>query len=237
MNEKATIISQSACPGRHFILRLHAPYIATNASAGNNVHLDISAKKLDLAIMRSEPLSGHIDVLYQTLCSATQSLAELKVGDTLTLEGPKGQTFSLNPKRPRPLLIGSDQGLAAVIFLASIIHRTKDKYFPLMLLSSEAPFPFTPSPSRTIIPGMPNGTIASLPLMEDWRIPTRLASLQGLPGCFDGPIDELAEHWLNSLSAQQLSQIDVFISGPPQTIVSLIKLSKKFDLPCQACSN
>mgnify|MGYP001764352020 CR=1 FL=1 len=39
---------------------------------------------------------------------------------------------------------------------------------------------------------MPPGTIAAIPLLEDWRIPSRLACATERPGCFEGDALALA---------------------------------------------
>ena len=44
---------------------------------------------------------------------------------------------------------------------------------------------------------LPDGVIAAMPLMEDWGIASRLASLQGYPGCFEGYVTDLARAWLD----------------------------------------
>jgi len=40
-------------------------------------------------------------------------------------------------------------------------------------------------PSTIVLPGMPDGVIACMPLLDDWGVPSRLATLAGFPGCFD----------------------------------------------------
>ena len=83
------------------------------------------------------------------------------------------------------------------------------------------------------MPGIPDGVIAAMPLLEDWGIPCRLASLQGYPGCYDGYITELARGWLDSLDDQQRSQVEIFACGPHPMLEATTRLASDYDLPCQ----
>src|ERR1700730_14878217 len=85
---------------------------------------------------------------------------------------------------------------------------------PLVLLGSDTPFPFRPRPSVIVVPGIPTGVIACMPLLEEWGIASRLASTADLPGCFDGTVTDLADAWLSSLSPTDISEVEVFACGP-----------------------
>jgi dihydroorotate dehydrogenase electron transfer subunit len=119
-----------------------------------------------------------------------------------------------------------------MVFLAENLKRLGG-YAPLILLGSEVPFPFTQRPSRIMVPGMPDGTIGCMPLLEDWDLPSRLASLQGYPGCFDGYITELARCWLEALSEAQREEVEIFSCGPHPMLEAVAKLARDYALPCQ----
>jgi dihydroorotate dehydrogenase electron transfer subunit len=104
---------------------------------------------------------------------------------------------------------------------------------PLAILGSEVPFPFRPQPSKILIPGMPDGVIASLPLLDDWGIPSRLASQQGYAGCHQGYVTDLARHWLEALDRQALDEVEIFSCGPHPMLGAVARLAGEFDLPCQ----
>lgn len=86
-----------------------------------------------------------------------------------------------------------NQGLSACVFYFKLYRK---KFSGLVFIGTEDAFPFNPCPSRTLIPYLPNEAIAALPLLEDWQIPNRLASLQLMPGCFQGHVNDLAKYWL-----------------------------------------
>jgi len=119
-----------------------------------------------------------------------------------------------------------------MIFLAERLKQ-ESAWQPLVLLGSEVPFPFSQRPSQIMIPGIPEGVIGAMPLLEDWGIPSRLASLQGYPGCYDGYITGLARCWLDSLDEQQRSEVEIFACGPHPMLEAAASLAKQYDLPCQ----
>ena len=84
-----------------------------------------------------------------------------------------------------------------------------------------------------MVPGMPDGVIACMPLMEDWDIPSRLASLQGYAGCFEGYVTDLARHWLTSLDKTALQEVEILACGPTPMLKSAAHLAQEFGIPAQ----
>jgi dihydroorotate dehydrogenase electron transfer subunit len=84
-----------------------------------------------------------------------------------------------------------------------------------------------------MVPDMPAGIIAAMPLLEDWGIPSRLTSRQSLPGCFDGFITDLARLWFERLGSAVLAEVEVFACGPPAMLEAVAKLARDFRVPCQ----
>ena len=101
------------------------------------------------------------------------------------------------------------------------------------MMGSEVPFPFTTRPSGILVPGMPAAVIAAMPLLEDWGIPSRLASLQGYPGCHEGYITDLARHWLDALGPAERAEVSLFACGPHPMLAATAALAREYDLPCQ----
>lgn len=66
----------------------------------------------------------------------------------------------------------------------------------LALLHSSNGFPFVVKPARFLFPELPAEAIGASSLLEDWKINNRLASELDLPGCFEGSLAELLEHWI-----------------------------------------
>ena len=182
--EDATILLHEAYPGDQHILRVQAPRCAARALPGSFAHLQCEPSlpmRRPLSIMRADADAGWVEFLYKDVGTGTHALAGRKPGETVNMIGPIGTPFATERSRPRTLLMGGGVGIPPMVFLADRL-RADAHWKPLVLMGSEVPFPFTTRPSGILVPGMPEAVIASMPLLEDWGIPGRLASLQGYPG-------------------------------------------------------
>jgi dihydroorotate dehydrogenase electron transfer subunit len=121
-----------------------------------------------------------------------------------------------------------------MVFLAEWMCEQPGKpWQPLVLMGSEIPFPFKTRPSTILVPGIPAGSIAAMPLLDGWSVPSRLASRAGFPGCYDGFVTQLADEWLGSLAAAGRAQVEVFACGPTPMLEAMAKVAVKHDVPCQ----
>ena len=232
--EEAVILDHQAYDGDQFVMRLQAPLTAARASAGSFVHIHCDRQlpmRRPLSIMRSDPQGGWIELLYKVLGNGTRLLSTQPVGACLSLIGPIGRPFTPAPDKKRPLLLGGGVGIPPMIFLADQLRRSDVE--PLVLIGSEVPFPFTSRPSQIIVPGIPDGVIAAMPLLEDWHIASRLCSLQGYPGCFEGYITDLARAWLDGLDPDRHHEVEIFACGPEPMLEAVARLADEYRLPCQ----
>jgi dihydroorotate dehydrogenase electron transfer subunit len=236
--ESAEVLSNEALPGDQFVLRVQAPKLAASARAGSFAHLqcdDLLPMRRPLSVMRSDARRGWAEFLYKSVGRGTSLLAELQTGQALSILGPIGVPFSPPHGHSRPLLIGGGVGIPPMVFLADQLRRQDAPLQPLVIMGSEVPFPFTTRPSGILVAGMPAGAIACMPLMEDWGIASRLASLQGYPGCFDGYVTDLARAWLESLDGEGRGQVIIYACGPARMLSATAALARDFCLPCQVC--
>lgn len=234
IDEIAEVLATSAHAGAQYTLRLRAPKIAARAQPGAFVHLRCEPTLLmrrPMSIMRADPVLGTIDLLYKAHGYGTDALALRKVGEQLKVLGPIGRPFKLDGYRRRPLLLGGGVGIPPMIYLAEHIKRIGNVK-PLVLMGSEVPFPFHSRPSQIMVPGMPAPVIASMPLLEDWGIASRLASLQGYAGCYDGFVTELAAHWIEH-SGVAREEVEIFACGPTPMLQAVQSLAQRFALPAQ----
>ena len=238
--EDCEILSHEAFDGDQYIMRVQAPKIAAKAQPGSFAHLTVHPlrpMRRPISIMRVNKEQGWVDFLYKKLGEGTALLAENKVGETINIMGPIGKPFEIKTEKKRPLLIGGGVGMPPMVFIAEhcvqLNRDNNNSYEPLVILGSEVPFPFTSKPSEIMVSGMPDGVIASMPLLDDWNIPSRLASLQGYAGTFEGYVTDLARHWLKSLTKKQLVEVEIYSCGPHPMLEAVAKLAKEFDLPCQ----
>jgi dihydroorotate dehydrogenase electron transfer subunit len=160
--------------------------------------------------------------------------------------------------KPRRLLIGEGAGIGPTIFLAEQMQGTRAvpdastadagpfavspgvatvaRYLPLVLLGSNTPFPFRPRPSVIVVPGIPIGIIACMPLLEEWGIASRLASTADLPGCFEGLVTDLADAWLSSLTPTNLAEVEILSCGPTPLLEATATLARRHNVPYQTSS-
>ena len=182
--------------------------------------------------MRASPNEGWIEVLYKSVGTGTSLLSEHRVGETISILGPIGNQFETHFERPKTLLLGGGVGIPPIIFLADKLRRT-DNWAPLVLMGSEVPFPFQARPSQILVPTLPKGVIAAMPLLDDWGIPSRLASLKGFPGCFEGYVTELARSWLENRPSPEHREIEFFACGPHAMLAAVAAIACQYDIPCQ----
>jgi dihydroorotate dehydrogenase electron transfer subunit len=230
--EDARILSHEAFPGEQYVLRVHAPECAARTLPGQFAHITVNAQRpmrRPISIMRASADEGWVDFLYKAVGDGTRLLAQREVGETLSVMGPIGMPFTIDCQRP--LLIGGGVGMPPMICIAESLKGRN--CHPFVILGSEVPFPFQARPSEMLVPGMPDGVIGAMPLLEDWGIPSRLASLQGYPGCFEGYVTELARHWLSALDDAARAEVTLYSCGPHPMLEAVVKLAREFDLPVQ----
>jgi len=230
--EDAEILSHDAFAGDQYVLRVRAPGCAARALPGQFAHITVHPQRpmrRPISIMRVSSGEGWVDFLYKAVGEGTELLAQRKVGESINLMGPIGRPFEVKDKRP--LLIGGGVGMPPMICIAESLRGSEQQ--PFVILGSEVPFPFDARPSQTLIPGMPEGVIGAMPLLEDWHIPSRLASLQGYPGCHEGYVTDLARRWLDALDATARSEVGVYACGPHPMLEAVVQLARDYQLPVQ----
>lgn len=234
--ESAEVLSHKSFAAQQYILRIEAPKCAATAQPGSFMHIKCHpqlAMRRPLSIMRASPQQGWVDLLYKVEGNGTQLLSRAEVGDRIDTMGPIGTPFTPHLQRPRPLLMGGGVGIPPIIFLAEALHEMGNNYQPLVLMGSEIPFPFQPRPSEMLVSGIPDDSIAAMPLLDDWGIASRLASQQGYPGCYLGYVTELADAWLKHLDDSVLQQVEIFACGPHPMLAAVAQLARHYQIPCQ----
>ena len=234
--EQAELLSQDSYADDQYHLRLQAPETAAFAKPGHFIHMQCDpalAMRRPMSIMRSNPKTKIIDVLYKVHGQGTDLLSKRQIGDKIDLIGPIGQSFKTEDYKKRPLLIGGGVGIPPMVFLAEHIKNTTKNISPLVIMGSEIPFPFKSRPSQIMLKEMPADVIASMPLLDDWGIASRLTSLQDYPGCFNGYVTDLARHWLDNLGESERKEVEIFSCGPTPMLKAVAQLAKEYSLPCQ----
>lgn len=233
--EDAVVLANEALPAKQFLLRLQSPKCATSVKPGNFIQISCGRNKFSLkrpfSVLRASPEQGWIEILYKVVGQGSKELSQAKPNDVLQSLGPIGNAFELSSDKAIPLLLGGGVGIPPIVFFAEQL-RKKQHISAFTIMGSEIPFPFSVKPSTILVKNMPDGVIAAMSLLEDLSIPSRLTSKQGYPGCFDGYIHELAEQWLQHLSSEELSRVEVFSCGPGVMLKAVASLCKKYKVEC-----
>lgn len=100
------------------------------------------------------------------------------------------------------LWLASDLAIAAVFDAAKRWQQSqapKGQFIALLHTHSDS-FPFRVKPARFLLPlnNSAANAIGAAPLLEDWKIPNRLASSTGIVGCYEGSLEELYQAWLSA---------------------------------------
>lgn len=230
--EAARVLAHDAFDGEQYLLRVAAPRCAATAQPGQFAHLAVDRQRpmrRPLSIMRVDAEAGWVEFLYKIVGDGTRLLAQRRPGDVLQSLGPIGRPFDVTAKRP--LLLGGGVGMPPMIFLADRLRGQAAA--PFVVLGSEVPFPFRARPSQMLVDGMPPGVIGTMPLLEDWDIPCRLASGQGYAGAFDGYVTDLARHWLDALDKTSLGDVEIYGCGPEPMLAATVALAREYRLPVQ----
>lgn len=232
--EDGTVISVDSFPGEQFIMRVRAPLTAAAARPGNFVHIscdELRPMRRPMSIMRAK--DDWIEFLYKIVGDGLRLLSRKVRGDSISVLGPIGKPFVTSRQRPNALLIGGGVGIPPMVSVADHLRGQGGHFKPLAILGSEIPFPFDLVPSGLSTPWLDGRTNKSMPLLESWGVPSRLATLAGFEGCFVGYVTDLADRWLSTLTTDELAKTEVFACGPTPMLKAVAALAARYELPCQ----
>jgi dihydroorotate dehydrogenase electron transfer subunit len=185
-----------------------------------------------LSIMRAAPADGWLEFLYKPKGHGLELLGLREPGEVLSVLAPIGHGFTIDAKRPHLLALGGGVGIPPMIFLAEQA-RANRQLRPLVLMGSEVPFPFELVESKLPVAGVGKPATHAVALLEQWGVPSRLASNAGLDGAHRGYITDLARAALQAMTAEERAATQVFACGPTPMLKAVAKLARDFDLPCQ----
>ena len=231
--EDGEILTREAFDGEQFVQRIRAPKCAAAAKAGAFVHITcdpLLPMRRPMSIMRVG--EDWIEILYKTHGKGLALLADKGPGETVSVMGPIGMPFNPDPDKPHCLLIGGGVGIPPMVYLADVL-RHDGRYSAVAILGSEIPFPFEPATSVLTFDGVDAEINRTMPLLEDFGIPTRLTSKQGYDGCFDGFVTDLADRWLKSQDNAARAATKIFTCGPTPMLKAVADLAARHDVACE----
>jgi dihydroorotate dehydrogenase electron transfer subunit len=234
--EDAILIDSVEWPDDQFVMRMTAHKCAAAAEAGSFVHLQCDESipmRRPLSIMRADRKEGWIEVLYKIVGQGLRALSAAKVGDTISLIGPIGKGFIAHKELSNRVLIGGGVGIPPMVFLTEQLLAANPGEKPLVLMGSEIPFPFDIARSAVSTDWLAQDTDGAMPLVESWSVCSRLATLAGFDGCFDGYVTDLAKAYIDSLPADELRKVEIFSCGPTPMLKAVASLAADYNVACQ----
>jgi dihydroorotate dehydrogenase electron transfer subunit len=228
--EEADVVSCQSVASVWSILRVKAPQLAALLRPGHS--MQIGSPGPTAPVMRAKAQASTIDLLFRADQSTRENVS-YKAGDRVSIRVRDTDRFQFATIKARPLLVGEGIGIAPIIFLAEALLEQRPDSKPLVFLGTQDSFPFRTRPSTILLPDIPDGVIACMPLLEEWGMPSRLANRESAPGCFDGLATELAALWLRSLDQSAIEQVELFASGDGELIRTATELAHEFGIPCQ----
>ncbi len=226
--EDGEILSRLEFPGEQYVMRIRAPKCAAAAKAGSFVHLSCDESlpmRRPMSIMRAG--DDWIEILFKIVGQGLRLLSHKSPGDRLSVLGPIGKPFTLDPERPRALLIGGGVGIPPMVFVADAL-REDPRFEAAAILGSEIPFPFDLVQSSLPFAGAAAEIDRSMPLLESWGVPARLTSRQGFDGCFDGFVTDLARRWLDASGPAALERTMIYACGPTPMLKAVAALAADY---------
>jgi len=232
--EDGELLSSEAFEAGQYVMRIRAPKCASAALPGSFVHMscdDALPMRRPMSIMRAR--DDWIEILFKTHGHGLTLLARKRPGDPVSLIGPIGRPFRPDEDRPHVFLIGGGVGIPPMVFVADALRARSEHWRPLAILGSEIPFPFPVAASSLPVAGVDDTVNRTMPLLESWGIPARLATLAGYDGCFDGYVTDLAEQCLAAMHDEQRERAQILACGPTPMLEAVARLADRQGLPCQ----
>lgn len=122
IDEKTIVVAHEAVGEGYMRMKVRAPKLSAELQPGQFVHLKIpaleaSALRRPISVFNADAATGEVELLYKQVGRGTTALAQLKVGEELSVLGPLGFGFPVECAGV-PLLVGGGFGVAPLYFLA-----------------------------------------------------------------------------------------------------------------------
>lgn len=220
------ILTNIALRGGYGLLRLclpdHAPALVPGQSM--KLHFIDCDNTIEAPLFRCDPQRAWCEVLYR----APSALSNCKPNESIDCDGVAGAELANAYATQTILMLGSDLGLAPIVFFADLLRRRRQHGQSIALLEFDDEAPFVATPSKILLPAVPNGVIACMPLLEDWGIASRIASTTDQPGTFDGSLVALADYVLAHMPRDDAGAITFVAAGTNEFVERLSTLREKY---------
>jgi dihydroorotate dehydrogenase electron transfer subunit len=233
--EEARILAHEPHPANQFVLRVEAPETAKRAVPGTFCHIQCAPSvplRRPLSIMQADSGAGWVEFLYKPVGTGLAQLSARPPGECISVLGPIGNGFMLDPAKPRVLALGGGVGIPPMIFLAQTL-RGDDRFDLTVFAGSEIPFPFATVPATRVAHGIDATATHAAELLQQWGIVSHLASRSALTGAYRGFVTDLAAQQLRALSRAERRRTQIVACGPEPMLAAAARLAREQDVSCQ----
>ena len=166
-----------------------------------------------------------VEVVYAVLGPGTLRLTTLKAGDSLSVIGPLGRGFSLEPQTKHALLIAGGLGAPPIEHLARLLVTTYPQVQTVAFCGARTKedIPFD-------IHSVPGGTRVILEELEELGIEYHLTTDDGSAGT-QGFVTEQLKQWLQHHPG--LTHVQFFACGPQPMLAHVAQIAGQMQWPCQ----
>ena len=224
----ASVKKVTSLPNNHHVLRIFCPEIFELCHPGLYFKImnPTNKKELLLPIMRASN-NGHWAEFFLAFKNIN-FVKLLNEKSKLRIKGPYGRRLNLRSSNSKVVLISSDSSFPSLFFFSEYLKIIKSNISMIFFQERNSQYPFVLKPSKICVPGIPDGTIACIPFLEDMGCPSRISSINDFPGCFSGAISELVEHYINPI--EEKNNIEIISCGDKILVENIAKLCERHSI-------
>ena len=194
----AELLSLKPLKNNYYVLSLQSETLVSQARPGHYLKIRLPDQSWIKAVVMTCTKKNTIEVL--AIHDFNVNSHPLISNTEIEWQGLFGKTQIPHhpPGHQELIVIAENINIAAAIFFCQQWHHLKIRASLLILLGLDGKNPFPVRPSELLVQTMPEGVIASLPLLDDWGIPSRIASAVSETGCFSGSTKALLSEYLQN---------------------------------------
>ena len=185
-------------------------------------------RPLSIGGLRRDGERARIDLLYRVVGRGTRWLSHRRPGDPVSLLGPLGRPFAIEPSRPVAYLVGGGIGLPPLIWLAQVLHDAGRRVTAFCGARTADLLPLTRREGVAV-----SGDEGSSAFDEfaGAGVPVLVATDDGSLGAM-GLIPDIFAGYLDRHSADTASAV-VYTCGPNPMMAATARVARDRSMRCQ----
>ena len=182
-------------------------------------------RPFSLAGRRDRQGAVELNIIHRVVGVGTDWLARLKVGDSVGILGPLGNSFTLPKPDQTAILVGGGVGIPPMLYLASQLTGRRAVAFAGALTRDLVPLTIIAEPSEALTP---------TPMLREFAqygIDSIVTTDDGSLG-YRGYVTQALERYLDGAKAQATSAI-IYTCGPEPMMKRVAEIAAQRGIECQ----